>query len=1335
MPTDRAVIRIFVSSPGDVSSERFVAEKVIQRVQEEFRDVCQLEPIFWEHEPLTASASFQEELISPAATDIVVCILWSRLGTRLPKKVTGQRNLTGTEYEFEEALRSRNERGIPHLLVYRKTARPIADLSDRQRRKEAIEQIEALEAFIDRWFHDEAGALVAAFHPFDDSATFEEHLAHHLRKLVERRLSELGIDLRAAGPQAVIWSNDSPFRGLAVFEPEHAPIYFGRTKAVGEAVDQLRRLVAAQRGFLLILGSSGSGKSSMVRAGMIPLLTQPNVIEGIREFRYVVVRPATAQSDLFEMLTSSLSSALPELLEDGTTEQQLADCMRSNPAVLVGLIKGALALAASRSEAGSSAEQRIGVLIVIDQLEELFTVLADQPQVASQLADLLHELTFNRMSRTLVIATLRSDFYHKLLEQPKLAAMQDGDAQYVLQPPTVSEISQIIRLPAQAAGLRFEENLHGARLDDALIDEAAHDPSILPLLEFTLDELYRLTDETRLLTFANYEALGGVGGALAKRAEAVFVSQSPEVQAAFSMVFRELVTFSHSADNVATACIAPVHRFESSASQAQLVQELINARLLVSDRDADGKAIVRVAHESLLQRWSRLSEWLRQNQRLLKSRERVAAAAARWLAENRPRDLLLPQGKPLQEADELLAMDLALAPEAQQFIRASRQKAERQRLGWKSLQLAVILAIVTGSAVSIKFGLDAYKQSEIAKTKSDQVLAASKQLDEANRSLNHSLSRALRGPIGAGDMDMMNDAETEALRELAGLRTTFDAEQFLSEFMQTEDTAKRMAKRGSFVIQAVIAGDPVRRKQFEQLMRSKLSNKELSKEHQWMLALVWHQSECANAEIDALVAPLLAEQVTVKSAGAVDRVKALLDVVDRLPAEQGAPLVNQASQVLFDRLGKRKLTLFGLHFDIEAYILIEDRIPKETSAEWNRQLAERFELALRDNKEWSDRSSMSKWIAPFLLRTEAPRDQLLKAACEALLDELANTRESIKLSQIANELGAIAACCSPDEATKLCDQVARRLIAEIMKTKDISAAGSLGSGLQDLGKYLSAELLRNEFYELITNARSATTVGYAAEASAEALNHLDESDAKEISVQFAPVLVSVFDKVNTGYWSEGLSKGIHSMLSRMDESDRAELASRVSKRLIDLTPSAVEVESSTADHWAKCITNLLPWIGADDRVQLSESVDELIDTKVEYRNPFSDTHLGMALNQASDLAECRLQLAQALRSSDVDKWREHLCLQELEMVPSLNLSYVYMPDYPDTSLNILQESVRDVDRLMRHALLDYDHPLSKEFLYKLLDHPFCVSVARQAVLTALSKAEGRTLRDRWDVHR
>ena len=233
-------IRIFISSPGDVAEERALTKRVIQRLQGEFSGQVLLDPIYWEHEPLLATKSFQEQIVRPSETDIVVTILWSRLGTRLPPNFTkpdGSRYESGTEFEFEDAISSYREKGVPDLLIYRKTSDPLVSLNDRKSLLEKLSQREALEDFFNRWFHDKAeGTLVAAFHPFNTSANFEEILESHLSKLIKNRLPESAIkeEIAAIKPQ---WEEGSPFRGLNVFEFEHSPVFFGRTKAVSEVID------------------------------------------------------------------------------------------------------------------------------------------------------------------------------------------------------------------------------------------------------------------------------------------------------------------------------------------------------------------------------------------------------------------------------------------------------------------------------------------------------------------------------------------------------------------------------------------------------------------------------------------------------------------------------------------------------------------------------------------------------------------------------------------------------------------------------------------------------------------------------------------------------------------------------------------------------------------------------------------------------------------------------------------------------------------------------------------------------------------------------------------
>ncbi|MGD1977665.1 MAG: hypothetical protein PVG57_08890, partial [Gammaproteobacteria bacterium] len=245
----------FISSPGDVYEERTLAQRVMDRLQSEFAGRAVLEPVFWEHEPLLATDTFQTQISQPSDADVMVAILWSRLGTRLPKQFTredGSRYESGTEFEFEDAVRGFEKNGRPQLLVYRKTAKASVQLDDENALMERIEQKKKLDNFINRWFHDhEEGTLKAAFHPFESPSEFELVLERHLRKVIERALPETANREVAA---TAVWKKGSPFRGLQSFDFEHAPIFFGRTKAIGDVLEALRRQAANGCAFILVLG-------------------------------------------------------------------------------------------------------------------------------------------------------------------------------------------------------------------------------------------------------------------------------------------------------------------------------------------------------------------------------------------------------------------------------------------------------------------------------------------------------------------------------------------------------------------------------------------------------------------------------------------------------------------------------------------------------------------------------------------------------------------------------------------------------------------------------------------------------------------------------------------------------------------------------------------------------------------------------------------------------------------------------------------------------------------------------------------------------------------------
>lgn len=712
-PAPRDELRIFISSPGDVGEERAIAKRVVARLEAELSSRAGLTAIFWEHEPLLATASFQEQIVHPAESDIVVSILWSRLGTRLPsrfRRPDGSTYASGTEYEFEAAAEAHREHGRPDLLVYRKTAEPVARLVDRQQVLDRLDQREQLDRFVRRWFFDaEEGTLVAAFHPFETTAEFEELLETHLRKLIERHLPPAPAAPAPAPPPR--WREGSPFRGLGVFDYQHAPVFFGRTRAVSEVLATLRRRAEAGKPFALVVGASGVGKSSLVRAGVLPLLVGEGVVEDVAVWRRAVMRPGDGE-DPCEALARALVApeALPEIERGGTGAAALARLLAETPAAAPAVVGAALARAADATarQRGIDVPLTARLALVVDQLEEVFADL--DPGDRGRFFAALEALAASGVVWT--IATLRSDFFPRAIGEPALPRLKGSNGQVDLGPPSPAEIGQMIRHPARAAGLDLEEDpAGGERLEDVLRDAAAAQPASLPLLEFTLDELYRRRRPDGLLTLAAYRELGGLEGAIGRRAEEVFAGLPAEVQAELPAVARAVVRIEtiRGGDGAAgegeavVARRAPASEVARSGEAARLVEALVEARLLVSEL-VDGVVTVAVAHEALLRRWPRLAEQIASDRDFLRLRARLGTAVRRWEEAEESADFLWSRGIPRREAAELAEAGEALGDSERRFLAASL--ARGRRIAWARRAATAALALLAVVALTAALWAD-----------------------------------------------------------------------------------------------------------------------------------------------------------------------------------------------------------------------------------------------------------------------------------------------------------------------------------------------------------------------------------------------------------------------------------------------------------------------------------------------------------------------------------------------------------------------------------------------------------------------------------------------------
>jgi len=670
-------LSIFISSPGDVGDERRRAAIVIGRIRREFSRFFDVSPILWEYDPMLASGHFQDIIEKPSNTDIVVLILWSRLGTALPtdryQGIDGRTPVTGTEWEFEDALAGNRAHGSPDLLVYRKTSPAQAAFSDPVQLERAQHQWEAVQTFWLRHFVDKDGVFKAAFNHFAELNEFEAQLEMHLRALLRERVSKR---LRAEGGRSISWHSGSPFRGLSVFDPEHAAIFFGREKAEQDLVEALARRAEAGGAFVLVLGSSGSGKSSLLRAGVLPTVETPGVVEGVARWRRLIFTPAELGADPFAGLAERLLGE--HVLFEGAAAGDVAfwrSLLRNDPAGAAARIDETLDRAADALGL-KGGERPLHLFVLVDQLEEVFTAPGFDAATREAFAALLAALASVR--GVWIAASMRADFFPRLTEVETLATLAAGEGAYALAAPRAPEIERMIQRPAEAAGVTFEvDPVTGIGLDGELLDAATRSVGALPLLEFTLDELYRRDVEGRggdVLTFETYRALGGLEGAIAAQAEAT-VSALPEaVTAALPALVRALVTVGE--DDRVGARAAPMAELSTNPDLAALTDALVAARLLVVSDDRS----VKVAHEALLHAWPRAAALIAEDRDLLRARARAEAAMLRWRAEGAAEDYLLPRGRPLAEAAELLAARRdELSPDLVGFIEASTAADEARR--------------------------------------------------------------------------------------------------------------------------------------------------------------------------------------------------------------------------------------------------------------------------------------------------------------------------------------------------------------------------------------------------------------------------------------------------------------------------------------------------------------------------------------------------------------------------------------------------------------------------------------------------------------------------------
>jgi hypothetical protein len=415
------------------------------------------------------------------------------------------------------------------------------------------------------------------------------------------------------------WTQGAPFRGLNYFDREHAPIFFGRD---AELRDLIRTLTTPQgQRFTVIVGASGAGKSSLVRAGLWASLADGAVAEFPDSQRWLItaMKPGDSRHSFFDSLHNSLLHSLEK--HEGTGGRldagwrKLLDAIEST--LLADLAQRLL------TETGIPRW-----LLILDQMEELFA--PDKAPEGAAFLDRLLEATAAQPSPLQVVATLRADFFHHCLNHPPLkrAVFREG-GQFPLARPDRISLEQMIRGPLTELELPEPWILDPGLPPRIAADAEGHNGG-LALMSFALRELYDRCSSTSTMDCATYasESFGGLRGAVARRADTTLQSLGENADKTLHLVFARLVRVSD--DDAPVRQREFLSAWDNDTDARQLVEAFVSARLLVNDRATDDQPIVEVAHEALLTEWPTLSDWINQRRDAFRLASRVRAEAKAW---------------------------------------------------------------------------------------------------------------------------------------------------------------------------------------------------------------------------------------------------------------------------------------------------------------------------------------------------------------------------------------------------------------------------------------------------------------------------------------------------------------------------------------------------------------------------------------------------------------------------------------------------------------------------------------------------------------------------------
>ena len=550
--------------------------------------------------------------------------------------------------------------------------------------------------------------------------------------------AELCADLEPLLPSRTgrsLAGDESPYPGLTAFQESDANRFFGRKQDIASMVARLR-----DQPLVGVVGPSGVGKSSFVRAGVVPALKSSG-----EPWEVLIVRPGRYP-------LAALAASLDQMRDTRDSNPIIADdptfLLRNEPGTF-----GARLRARAR-------RRRTQILVFVDQHEELYTLVSDAQERMAFTA-CLAGASDDPSGPVRVVVAMRSDFLDRAAEDRRFVEELTRGLLF-LQPPSRAGLEEALIQPLEMVGYSFE-----AGVVHAMLETLEATPGALPLLQFSAAKLWDARDkQRRVLTRDSYLAMGGVAGALATHADEVLSAFSAPDQKVVRAIFQRLVTPERT-----RALVDATDLRDIGSDVDRVIANLVGARLLVVQTRSDGGGAVEIVHESLIKSWPQLQRWLDENQEDAAYLAQVRAAAKQWDAKGRPQGLLW-RGEAMEEARLWRSRYQGeLPPREDDFLREVIALGTRATRVKRRLVIAGFI-ILSALGTAAGAGLLIVREAKLAAVENEaKAKAAADAKEQEKKRAEDNLQLARTNAKLAEDRARELEAKNEALsREIANRR-------------------------------------------------------------------------------------------------------------------------------------------------------------------------------------------------------------------------------------------------------------------------------------------------------------------------------------------------------------------------------------------------------------------------------------------------------------------------------------------------------------------------------------------------------------------------------------